>query len=52
MSEPFNVCDEVVVGLLHALEMVRTLFHVHVLKLTSITAGSWRTASYQDSRAV
>lgn len=52
MSEPFNVRDEVVVGLLHALEMVRTLFHIRVLKLTRIAAGSWCAASYQDSRGI
>lgn len=28
MKEPFDVRDEVVLGLLHALEMVCTLFHL------------------------
>ena len=40
MKEPFNVHEEVVVGLLCALEMVCTLFHLLILKLTSTVAGS------------
>lgn len=38
MREPFDVRDEVVVGLLHALETVCTLFHLQVLELTRTTA--------------
>ncbi len=40
MKEPFDVREEVVVGLLRALEMVCTLFHLLILKLTSTVAGS------------
>jgi len=40
IKEPFDVHEEVVVGLLHALEMVCTLFHLLILKLTSTVAGS------------
>jgi hypothetical protein len=52
MRELFDVCNEVVVGLLHALEKVCTLFHLQALKLTRTTAGGWGTASCQDNRAV
>jgi len=40
MKEPFDVREEVVVGLLHALEMVCASFHLLVLKLTRTIAGS------------
>jgi len=40
MKEPFDVHEEVVVGLLCALKMVCTLFHLLILKLTSTVAGS------------
>jgi hypothetical protein len=38
MREPFDVRNEVVAGLLHALETVCTLFHLQVLELTRTTA--------------
>ena len=40
MREPFNICDEVVAGILHALEMVRALLHLQVLLLTRTAVGS------------
>ena len=45
MKEPFDVGDELVAGLLHALETVCTLFHLQDLKVTGTTAGSWFKAS-------
>ena len=40
LGEPFDVCDEVVGGLLRALDMVCTLVQLQVLYLTRTTAGS------------
>src|ERR1700744_4903926 len=31
MRKPYNVCDEIVVGLLHAIEMVSNSLHLHIL---------------------
>lgn len=52
LSEPFDVGEELVAGLLSALEMVRSLFYIQTLYSTRATEGSWSGASFKDDQQV